>query len=233
MRQWTTGGQLPHRSFLRRLAGARRSGLVLHRCGMRGENHHHQPVLLAVHGPSFPAAARRVMRVEVTAFGRRRVHRCGESRAIRHAHARRYLHTQPSCQQKPRIASAFLRGPRQRGCTKRRDTCRGPSDSTPQSPRREQPAATSAHRAEHRARRLLQRAAIGGQWFLQRAAIGGQWFLQRAAIGGTGRCSSPVYQDSGRISRLSAPCSITCADQPVMREATKIGVNSGISKPIR
>lgn len=55
----------------------------------------------------------------------------------------------------------------------------------------------------------------------------------RADNGGTGRCSGPVYQESGRISRLSAPCSITCADQPVMRDATKIGVKSGISKPIR
>ena len=55
----------------------------------------------------------------------------------------------------------------------------------------------------------------------------------RAESGGTGRCSGPVYQESGRISRLSAPCSITCADQPVMRDATKIGVKSGISKPIR
>jgi hypothetical protein len=56
---------------------------------------------------------------------------------------------------------------------------------------------------------------------------------QRAESGGTGRCSRPVYQESGRISRLSAACSITCAAQPVMREETKIGVKRGMSKPMR
>lgn len=55
----------------------------------------------------------------------------------------------------------------------------------------------------------------------------------RSESGFTGRCSTPVYQESGRMSRLSAPCSNTCAAQPVMREQTKIGVKSGMSKPIR
>lgn len=64
-------------------------------------------------------------------------------------------------------------------------------------------------------------------------AAGGAMPQPRCGNGTTGRCSGPVYQESGRISRLSAACSSTCAAQPVMREHTKIGVKSGMSKPIR
>jgi hypothetical protein len=35
------------------------------------------------------------------------------------------------------------------------------------------------------------------------------------------------------MSRLLARCSMMCADQPVMREHTKMGVNSGVGMPMK
>src|SRR5262249_53298585 len=45
---------------------------------------------------------------------------------------------------------------------------------------------------------------------------------------GTG---GPVYSARGRISRLFAYCSRTCAVQPEVRLTAKIGVNSSIATP--
>lgn len=46
------------------------------------------------------------------------------------------------------------------------------------------------------------------------------------------RLRGPVYCAIGRISRLFACCSMTCAHQPVIRDATKIGVYWGTAIPI-
>ena len=40
----------------------------------------------------------------------------------------------------------------------------------------------------------------------------------------TSLTSSPLYLDKGRINLLEACCSMMCADQPVIRDITKIGV---------
>ena len=50
---------------------------------------------------------------------------------------------------------------------------------------------------------------------------------------GTCRSSGPTYSDSGRMRALASSCSMTWAVQPVTRDATKSGVNSSVSKPIR
>ena len=47
------------------------------------------------------------------------------------------------------------------------------------------------------------------------------------------RSPGPVYSAPGRMSLLSARCSNTCADQPVMREHTKIGVNRYVGMPMK
>lgn len=44
--------------------------------------------------------------------------------------------------------------------------------------------------------------------------------------------AGPVYTLSGRINRLLACCSITCAHHPLIRLATKIGVYCGTGIPI-
>ncbi|MFM1824379.1 MAG: hypothetical protein RI967_2645 [Planctomycetota bacterium] len=46
------------------------------------------------------------------------------------------------------------------------------------------------------------------------------------------RSRGPAYSASGRMMRLFACCSITCAHQPVMRLATKIGVYCGTGIPM-
>jgi hypothetical protein len=43
--------------------------------------------------------------------------------------------------------------------------------------------------------------------------------------------TGPTYSARGRINRLSSNCSITCADQPLIRETAKIGVNRSTSIP--
>ena len=53
----------------------------------------------------------------------------------------------------------------------------------------------------------------------------------RSTIGMTVRGSGPMYSAFGRMMRLSARCSNTCADQPVVRDMTKIGVNSFVGIP--
>ena len=85
--------------------------------------------------------------------------------------------------------------------------------------------------------------ATGKQW-RDNAIIGG--FL---CLGGNGLVSwaeekvpsgiatliisaGPVYKLSGRINRLFACCSLICAHQPVIREATKIGVYCGTGIPM-
>ena len=45
------------------------------------------------------------------------------------------------------------------------------------------------------------------------------------------RIRGPVYSARGRISRLFAYCSSTCAVQPEMRLTAKIGVNRSIGMP--
>ena len=55
----------------------------------------------------------------------------------------------------------------------------------------------------------------------------------RSASGAHVRRPGPVYSAPGRMSLLSARCSNTCADQPVMREHTKIGVNRYVGMPMK
>ena len=53
----------------------------------------------------------------------------------------------------------------------------------------------------------------------------------RASIGTHVRPYSPMYSLSGRISRLSACCSMTCAVQPAIREMANTGVNRSVGIP--
>ena len=57
--------------------------------------------------------------------------------------------------------------------------------------------------------------------------------IQRCSIGTNWRCSTPTYSALGRMMRLLARCSKTCAAQPVSREQTKIGVNSLVGMPMK
>ena len=59
------------------------------------------------------------------------------------------------------------------------------------------------------------------------------YFLTDVASG-THACNpGPVYSAAGRMSLLSARCSKTCADQPVMREHTKMGVKRWVGIPMK
>ena len=221
------------------------------------------PLSPAVHGPSFPVAARRWRGVRV---------RVRANRVQPRAHESRYLHTQPPCQQKPHDARCFSQaaargarahrvaasGRRRRGESSARPTARrgAPLELVPSGRPVRAGDGGAGHlvgtRRRRRNRRPARAAGRGGARRRRGGAGGGREReappvpggtggaragaavrRQRAAIGGTGRCSRPVYQESGRISRLSAACSITCAAQPVMREETKIGVKRGMSKPMR
>ncbi|MET4146326.1 hypothetical protein ABIB45_003260 [Arthrobacter sp. UYCo732] len=77
--------------------------------------------------------------------------------------------------------------------------------------------------------------ANGGPVTLQKVT-GPPSYVLGVGIGGdygTCRSSGPLYSLSGRISELDAACSMMCAVQPVIRLATKSGVNVGVSKPMR
>ena len=54
---------------------------------------------------------------------------------------------------------------------------------------------------------------------------------QRSAIATNARTGSPMYSLSGRMSRLSACCSMTCAVQPAIRLTAKTGVNRSVGMP--
>src|SRR6202022_2561182 len=54
----------------------------------------------------------------------------------------------------------------------------------------------------------------------------------RSARGTGFRGSGPMYSDCGRIMRLLATCSSTCAVQPAARETAKVGVKYGFGSPI-
>src|SRR3712207_592137 len=61
----------------------------------------------------------------------------------------------------------------------------------------------------------------------------------RAAAPGTvaryrSRCRSggPLYAESGLMREFAAACSMMCAVHPVIRAATEIGVNVGVSRPM-
>lgn len=56
---------------------------------------------------------------------------------------------------------------------------------------------------------------------------------QRCSSGTNARCSTPVYSALGRMMRLLARCSKTWAVQPLVREQTKIGVNSLVGMPMK
>ena len=227
----------------------RASAAALRWRGLSGAARRH-PVLPAVHGPSFPAAAfcrcdsgdsefariaydvmrNRTLSAHATSMStetairvaifRARTPPCDARRAPTHArrardHAARRKRPPDFTGGRPTSASA----------ARRRHDGNG---------RLNAPAARASPNSAWRQWQRRDLACRQGRPALnQRAAKRRPRPNQRAAKGGTGRCSGPSYQDSGRISRLSAPCSKTCAAQPVMRAATKIGVNSGISKPIR
>jgi len=87
-------------------------------------------------------------------------------------------------------------------------------------------------RSDSRAHHFVNQKAVRVNGRLPSSVVT-RWRDQRADMAGTERCSAPLYSESGRISRLSALCSKTCAAQPVMRLHTKTGVNIGMSKPIR
>ena len=53
----------------------------------------------------------------------------------------------------------------------------------------------------------------------------------RSESGTNGRSSGPMYSAVGRISLLSASCSMTCAAQPARRAITNTGVNNRCSMP--
>ena len=78
-----------------------------------------------------------------------------------------------------------------------------------------------------------QGAAVGSEIFRSRALLLPSHGLQRFSIGSTARISGPVYSALGRIMRLSARCSMTCAAQPVSRLMTKIGVNNLVGMPMK
>ena len=238
-RQRAIGGSMPHRFPTRHVS------LAGHRArrwrGLSGAARRH-PVLPAVHGPSFPAAAfcrcTRAIRNRAN-----RVRRHAQSHAIctRNQHVKRKRN---SCRDFSRAHATVRCASRDDACAPRRGTMRR---------RRKRPPDFSGGRPRIRIRTPRRAARLKGSLNAPAARASPdsacrRWrrrlrfnvppraappSTQRAAKGGTGRCSGPSYQDSGRISRLSAPCSNTCAAQPVIRDATKIGVNSGISKPIR
>src|ERR1019366_9724067 len=83
--------------------------------------------------------------------------------------------------------------------------------------------------SEKRARHYLDVEvwSFSGCWSLEFGA-----FHARCFNGTTRRSPGPVYLDHGRMSRLFASCSMTCAVMPVMRAITKMGVNMSISMPI-
>ena len=195
-------------------AGMRRQSLVAWRC-RKGEVAVHPSRESAVHGPSFPAAA---------------IHQCGCVGVLR-CTAVRTLSCGTGCEERVRriaqddsravtlsaraycvsTESARARAQNARPCFVVMRVCRA-----------------------RRASRMRDEAFLVARCVPAARECGGNVARQpRFASGTTGRCSTPVYQDSGRIRRLSAACSSTCAAQPVMREHTKIGVKSGMSKPIR
>ena len=214
-RQRAIGGIVPHRFPTRRVSVAGLAVAALRWREVSGASRRH-PVLPAVHGPSFPAAAfcrcARAIRNRAN-----RVRRHAQSHAIctrnhhvnRNRNSRRDFSHVHGCVRRASRAVARIG----RRVTRRR--------------RRKRPPDFSGGRPEFPPSRR------GATAMVKQASTRRHAPPQRAASAGTGRCSGPSYQDSGRISRLSAPCSKTCAAQPVMRLATNSGVNSGISKPIR
>lgn len=178
-RQQAIGGSVPHRTSLLRVSAAGGFGIAPRRRGMSGQTVCRHPVLSAVHGPSFPAAARRW---HLDRSDGESLHPA--NRVQRRARESRYLHTQAACQQKlqrrPRFYAciALMRSPRgvwQRGCVPRRGGRRRVSCHTAET---KTAAGGAGGRGKRERRGALAAAAMRA--------------LQRAEIGGTGRCSTPV-----------------------------------------